>query len=231
MGEWIGVYTYYAAAPNKATYRCRLHDTLRWTDGGLSQAVSIRAQTANTACESRFGYYVRLSILHGKKMSFKNLLATFACLGLAVVSLASNAKTISVVEPKPANELWLNFGEYSYHFDKDKGLNNRNFGLGIEYRYSTRSSIMVGEFHNSDWYTSHYAAWHWQPLGWGPVRFGVVAGAMDGYPKMLDGGWFLAVIPTVGIEYKHIGANLFLVPSYQNRLYGAISLQMKFRVF
>jgi hypothetical protein len=164
-------------------------------------------------------------------MSFKNLLTTFACLGLVLVSLASNAKTISMVEPKPVSELWLNLGEYSYHFDRDKGLNNWNLGLGGEYRYSTVSSIMIGGFNNSDRYTSHYVAWHWQPLGWGPVRFGVVAGAIDGYPNMLDGGWFLAIIPTVGIEYKNIGANLFLVPSYQNRLYGAISLQLKFRVF
>lgn len=164
-------------------------------------------------------------------MSFKNLFTTFACLGLALASLTLNAETISVVEPTPVSELWLNLGAYSYHFQRDKGLNSRNFGLGAEYRYSTASSIMIGGFYNSDRYTSHYAVWHWQPLGLGPVRFGAVVGAIDGYPNMLDGGWFFAIIPTIGIDYKNIGANLLVIPSYQNRLYGAISLQLKFRVF
>ena len=48
---------------------------------------------------------------------------------------------------------------------------------------------------------------------------------------MLDGGWFIAVIPAASFEYKNVGANLMFVPSYKDRLYGAISLQLKFRVF
>jgi len=90
---------------------------------------------------------------------------------------------------------------------------------------------MVDGFYNSDRYTSHYAVWHWQPLGLGPVRFGAVVGAIDSYPKMLNGGWLFAIIPTVGIDYKNIGANLLLIPGYRNSLHGVISLQLKFRVF
>jgi hypothetical protein len=164
-------------------------------------------------------------------MPFKYLLKMLACIGLCFISFTSNAKTFLVIESKPISELWLNPGVYSYHFQRDKGFNNNNYGLGAEYRYSTVGSIMVGGFYNSDRYTSHYVAWHWQPLGLGPVRFGAVVGAIDGYPKMLDGGWFFAVIPTVGIDYENIGASLLLVPSYQNRLHGAISLQLKLRVF
>jgi hypothetical protein len=164
-------------------------------------------------------------------MPLEYFLKTLVCIGLSCISFASNAETFSVIEPKPISELWLNPGAYSYHFQRDKGFNNNNYGLGAEYRYSTVGSIMVGGFYNSDRYTSHYVVWHWQPLGLGPVRFGAVAGAIDGYPKMLNGGWFFAVIPTVGIDYKYIGARLLLVPSYQNRLHGAISLQLKFRVF
>ena len=164
-------------------------------------------------------------------MPFKYLLKMLACIGLCFISSTSNAKAFLVIESKPISELWLNPGVYSYHFQRDKGFNNNNYGLGAEYRYSTVGSIMVGGFYNSDRYTSHYVAWHWQPLGLGPVRFGAVVGAIDGYPKMLDGGWFFAVIPTVGIDYENIGASLLLVPSYQNRLHGAISLQLKLRVF
>jgi hypothetical protein len=38
-------------------------------------------------------------------------------------------------------------------------------------------------------------------------------------------------IPTASIEYRNLGVNLLIVPSYQNRLYGALSLQFKLRVF
>lgn len=155
-------------------------------------------------------------------------------IGLALIPALSAAETrgfISIAESKPVSELWLNPGFYSYHFQKDKGLNNNNLGLGGEYRYSTVSSVTLGIFDNSDRQTSRYIGWYWQPLESGPVRFGAVVGAIDGYPHMLDGGWFIAVIPTASIQYKSIGANLMFVPSYKDRLYGAISLQLKFRVF
>lgn len=165
------------------------------------------------------------------KMPFDYLLKTMACIGLAAISFASSADTFSIIEPKPVSELWLNPGFYSYHFQKNKGLNDSNFGLGGEYRYSTVSSVALGVFDNSDRQTSRYAGWYWQPLGVGAARFGAVVGAIDGYPKMQNGGWFLAVIPTASIEYKNIGANLMFVPSYKDRLYGAISLQLKLKVF
>lgn len=38
-------------------------------------------------------------------------------------------------------------------------------------------------------------------------------------------------IPTASIEYRNLGVNLLIVSSYQNRLYGALSLQSKLRVF
>jgi hypothetical protein len=165
-------------------------------------------------------------------MPFDYLLKTMACIGLASISFASSADTFSIIEPKPVSEFWLNPGFYSYHFQKNKGLNDSNFGLGGEYRYSTVNSVALGVFDNSDRQTSRYAGWYWQPLGVGPAaRFGAVVGAIDGYPKMQNGGWFLAVIPTASIEYKNIGANLMFVPSYKDRLYGAISLQLKLKVF
>ena len=154
-----------------------------------------------------------------------------AGIGLTAISFTSNAEIFSIVESEPISELWLNLGFYSYHFQKNKGLNNSNFGLGGEYRYSTVSSVTLGVFDNSDRQTSHYAGWYWQPTGLGPVRFGVVVGAMGGYPKMRNGGWFFAAIPTASYENKSIGANLTFTPSYKDRLYGAISLQLKLRVF
>lgn len=162
-------------------------------------------------------------------MPFKNWLIPLGYIGLASISFTSSAETFSIIESKPISELWLNPGFYSYHFQKNKGLNNSNFGLGGEYRYSTVSSVTLGVFDNSDRQTSYYAGWYWQPLGMGPVRFGAVVGAMNGYPKMQNGGWFLAVIPTASVEYKNVAANLMFIPGYKDRLYGAISLQLKFK--
>jgi hypothetical protein len=152
-------------------------------------------------------------------------------IGLFAISCTSGAEIFSIIESKPISELWLNPGLYSYHFQREKDLNNKNFGLGGEYRISTVSSVTLGLIDNSDRKTSHYAGWYWQPLGVGPVRFGAVVGAMDGYPKMVNGGWFFAFIPTASFEYKNVGANLMYVPSYKDRLYGAISLQLKFKMF
>lgn len=154
-----------------------------------------------------------------------------AAVCIACFPAAANAAIFSVPESKPVSELWLNPGFYSYHFDRDKDLNGNNFGLGAEYRYSTVSSLTLGFFDNSNRKTSHYAGWYWQPLALGPVRLGAVFGAINGYPDMLNGGWFAAAIPAASFEYGRVGANLLFVPSYQNRLYGALSLQLKLRVF
>lgn len=54
-------------------------------------------------------------------------------LGMALFSKISAAESLgifSIVESKPISELWLNPGFYSYHSQKNKGYNNRNFGLG-----------------------------------------------------------------------------------------------------
>ncbi len=154
-----------------------------------------------------------------------------ACIFLASISITSIAETFATVESKPVSELWLNAGFYSHHFQKEKGFNNDNYGFGGEYRYSTVSSITFGEYYNSVKQTTHYAGWYWRPLKIGPVRLGVAAGAMDGYPNMRSSGWFLAVIPAASIEYKHVGAYLMYIPSYQDKLYGVISLQMRIMVF
>jgi len=118
---------------------------------------------------------------------------------------ALHAEGITVTQSQPISEFWLNPGLYSLHFQRDKGLNDNNIGIGFEYRYSTVSSVTAGVIDNSDRKTSRYAGWYWQPLALGPVRLGGVAGAMDGYPKFRDGGWFPVVLPAASVEYKRVG--------------------------
>jgi hypothetical protein len=155
---------------------------------------------------------------------------TLASVAILSASFSSHADVFSMIESKPLSEVWLNPGFYSYHFQKNAGFKNNNFGIGAEYRYSTVNSVTVGTFTNSDYKNSRFLGWYWQPVAVGPVRLGAVAGVLDGYPKMRNGGWFAAAIPTASYENQRVGANVLIVPSYQNRLHGAISLQLKVKV-
>jgi len=162
--------------------------------------------------------------------SWLNCISKCLLLGFMLIPGISAAEQSAFIESKAISELWLNPGFYSQHFQRDKGHNNRNFGVGGEYRYSTVSSVTLGIFDNSDRLTSHYAGWYWQPVRVGPIRLGAVVGVIDGYPKMLDGGWFAAVIPSASLEFQNIGVNLLFIPSYKDRLYGALSFQFKLKL-
>jgi len=127
--------------------------------------------------------------------------------------------------------VWVNPGFISRHFDHSKGLKENNYGLGVQITLSQANSVMGGEFRNSRDARSRYLAWVWQPLGAGFIRAGLLAGTIDGYPRMHDGGWFPVVMPVVSIEYKAVGINLTVVPSYKDKLDGAVAAQFKLRIW
>jgi hypothetical protein len=158
-------------------------------------------------------------------------LLTIALGVLATQALAESTQPFSLIEPTPLSQTWLNAGFYSYHFQRDKGLEDSNPGLGIEQRISTVTSLTAGRFYNSDRRYSNYAGIYYQPIALGPVRLGAVVGGFNGYPKMRNGGWFLAAIPVATFEYKSVGINVAFVPSYRDRLYGAVALQLKLKVW
>jgi hypothetical protein len=160
------------------------------------------------------------------------VIAPIAGIMLAAMSgLAQAEDAFTMIENKPDSALWINPGFYSYHFQRDKGFDDTNPGLGFEYRFSTVASVTAGRFHNSDREMSNYAGVYYQPIAWGPLRFGAVIGGFNGYPKMRDGGWFLAAIPVVTLEYERVGVNFAIVPTYKERLHGALSVQLKFKLF
>jgi hypothetical protein len=146
------------------------------------------------------------------------------------IAASENHELFSAVESQPVSEIWLNPGFVSYHFRRNTGLNENNFGLGGEYRYSTTSSFTLGFFENSQSDTSRYVGWYWEPIGMGSVKLGVLAGMVDGYP-VHHGGWFIAIAPVASIEYGHFGANILLIPNYKDEITGSISLQLKLRVY
>lgn len=143
----------------------------------------------------------------------------------------ANESLIEVIDPELRSQLWLNAGMYSYHYDKSQNFNNNNLGFGAEYRFSTVASVAVGGFKNSDRTHSNYVGVYWQPIAVGVVRLGIVAGGFNGYQSTNNGGWFPALLPAATIEGDWLGANLFFIPTVGDRVHGAISLQIKLKVF
>jgi hypothetical protein len=138
---------------------------------------------------------------------------------------------IQIIEAEPRSQLWLNPGMYSYHYDKSQSFNNNNIGIGAEYRFSTVASLTVGGFKNSNSTHSNYVGMYWQPIALGPINIGAVGGAFNGYTATNNGGWFPAIFPAATIEGKWVGANVFFIPTVGDKVHGAISLQLKFKVY
>jgi hypothetical protein len=156
----------------------------------------------------------------------------FATCALALAGAGAHADDLfTKIAAAPKSELWIDSGFATYHFDRDKNLNGGNRGIGVEYRFSGTMALAAGRFVNSDRYYSNYAGVLWQPYALGPVRLGAAIAAFDGYPKMRDRGWFPAVIPTFTYEYERVGVNVGVIPTYKDRLYGGISVQLKVKLF
>jgi len=126
-------------------------------------------------------------------------------------------------------KVWLNAGFYSYHFDRNKGLEDFNPGIGFEWPIDETYSITAGTFRNSDRERSRYIGLYVMPLEFHGVKLGAVVGGFDGYPNAFHGGWFPALIPTAAIEGKNWGLNVAILPNIKNRLYGALTFQLKYR--
>lgn len=157
------------------------------------------------------------------------LLAALAGLGSAHGAFAQNTAADT------APQVWLNAGAHSHHFNRDRDFRKNNTGFGAEVWLGEDHALMAGTFMNSDDARSHYAAYQWRPLHWEPagvrIGAGVSLGAFDGYPRYRNGAWFPAALPVVSVEYKRIGVNFFFVPTISDRTDGAISIQLKLRVW
>jgi hypothetical protein len=139
-----------------------------------------------------------------------------------LLSFAANAES-------DLGKVWINAGFYSVHFDANKGLRNANPGLGFEYALDDSWRVTAGRFINSDNAHSNYLGAYYQPWHIGDFKLGLVGGAFNGYPKAFNGGWFPAVLPVASLESRNIGLNVMLVPPLKDRLYGALSFQLKYR--
>ena len=138
------------------------------------------------------------------------------------------ALIVASAAPAALADVWINPGFYSHHFDKSKDLNNNNHGFGVEATISNTYSLTAGVFENSDRQTSHYVGAYVMPFQRGAFKAGAAVGAFDGYPKMREGGWFPAVVPTMAIEGRRVGLNVFLIPKIGDKVNSALAFQVKF---
>lgn len=138
---------------------------------------------------------------------------------------------VYLIKPESKSQLWVNPGMVSYHFQKDQNLNNGNWGAGLEYRFNTVASVTAGRFYNSDRDYSNYTGVYYQPIAIGPIKIGAVVGGFNGYPTTNNGGWFAAALPALTWEGDWVGANVFVIPTIGDRVHGAISLQLKLKIF
>ena len=142
----------------------------------------------------------------------------------------SLAWLMAIAAPAAIADVWVNPGFYSYHFQRDKGFNNANTGLGVEATVTETYSVTAGVFHNSDRETSRYLGVYAMPWHVGSLKAGAAIGAFDGYPKVRDGGWFPAIIPTVSWEGSQLGLNMSFIPTVGDRLHGAVTFQLKYKL-
>ena len=137
---------------------------------------------------------------------------------------------MAAAAPAAVAGVWVNPGFYSYHLERDKGFNNVNTGLGVEASLTDTYSVTAGFFRNSDRETSRYVGLYAMPFKIGGFNVGTAVGAFDGYPKMRDGGWFPAIIPTVAFEGERLGLNLSFIPTVGDKLHGAVTFQLKYKL-
>jgi len=125
-----------------------------------------------------------------------------------------------------AAETWITASVASYHFDRSKDYNERNWGLGLERAVSENARLVAGAYRNSFYRTSAYAGIVYAPLRVGVLSAGVVAGLVTGYQHTVS----LGLAPTVLIELPvtGVGLNALFVPKYGNSP-GIAGLQMKVR--
>jgi hypothetical protein len=153
-----------------------------------------------------------------------SFLAVLGC----CAALASPARAQDI-----APQVWINGGLLSYHLNRNKDYRERNWGLGAEAIVAPDHAFLLGTYLNSENRRSHYFGYQWRPLHWQPqgirVSAGVAVSAIDGYPTMNNGSWFLAPMPLLAIEGKRVGVNLILVPNFSQGV--AIAAQLKLKVW
>ena len=105
------------------------------------------------------------------------------------------------------------------------GYNNDTPGLGLLCALSPASSLAIGRYRNSWKRPSDYAAITYQPVVFGPLRVGVLAGIVTGYrPEAIPVVAAVASLPTGPLTW-----HLTAVPSTSDGSPAVAELSVSFK--
>lgn len=125
----------------------------------------------------------------------------------------------------PAAEL-ITVGGGSYHFERDLGHNEFNYGLGYERDVNAGWSWSAGVYKNSIRRATFYGLANWYPLALGAgFRAGLSGGLMTGYHKSPVIG---TLMPTLEWRGERLAAQAYVVPTIKPYVDGAVVVQLKF---
>lgn len=116
----------------------------------------------------------------------------------------------------------------SIHFGSTEQNNAKNYGVGIEYSRGDWRG-MLGEYRNSNDKRSTYAMAGWTPIGTQHVRFGLMAGAINGYAGINNGKIGPAAAGLVRIEYGKWGMNISVLPKMATEKNGSAPWTLGFQ--
>ena len=148
----------------------------------------------------------------------------------AVLSGATHAQ-VELNNDFSQEKLWVVIPLASRHLNPPATpeLNQKNLGLGVEYRYSGNTALAAGFFKNSNFKSSGYAGAWYTPFELprlGPLqpRVGVLGGLASGYGNVLP-----VVLPALRLEGQKVSINLVYIPPVDKRVISAIALQVAFK--
>ncbi len=127
-----------------------------------------------------------------------------AIMGVVFVLLSEKSKAAE-------GDIWTNFTLHSYHFDRDKKHNEKNYGAGLSYYIKDKTAIQFGEYYNSNWHHSVYAGLSqvlqkWDN-GW---NISLMGGFVNGYSEKDRDLFNPYVLLTAGYEGKRFGFDVGL---------------------
>lgn len=100
----------------------------------------------------------------------------------------------------------------SYHTDRSKDFNERNYGLGlIAQRPGDRSFLIAGAYRNSIRHDSVYAGVGYEVFNLGPFYARGELVAVTGYAVPIAP----AVVPEVGIRFRGVGLAVHYMPKVE----------------
>lgn len=110
----------------------------------------------------------------------------------------------------------------SYHFDRSKKWQEKNWGLGVNYK-----NYVAGYYKNSYDRDSIYIGYHWQPekLEYNRhLKAGLTMIAVSGYRSSP-----VLLVPTVSVETTEVSADFLLAPAL-GKATGFVGMQLRFKI-